>query len=571
MIGTVTRFVRRDRESSVAGRSAESGQILPLVALFIVILFGMAALAIDVSRAYADLRFYRATADAASLAGAQDLQVPNSRTVTTANYKQARRDALDSLEKALGGSGSACGPTSSDIVNCALAGSPYVVSIKTNPSPSCSPTCDPYRAVQVTVAHPNYGLTFARVLGSNEWDLGTTSVAGLGFGKSYTIITLRPPKKAGSTFIINDIDIDGGSVVTVKQGDVGTNSNMEYSGTGSLMVLDPGYNMYYYPGSPPSGPQWGTNPIGQPITDLIQDPMYQYPAMSGSLGSGPSHTYDDARTSQYATLPNVERADVDSDCAAEAAKVDTSRYTFMTTQAQNTIYCYEPGIYESGHGAKNATITVATGEVALLKPGAYYLKSGLSVSGRLLGGYWADHPGVALMFDEVGPGNRPGSIFDGNNALTIALNAGTRFPPTYTGGSPATAAIDWNNQPVVTSGPDSPTPPLLMTLLVNKDPDCVVPTTAPFWEPSACDANKNKTLNMAGGGSLALEGVQYAPTDNVEIHGGSSGDGRVGQIISWTLFYSGGTRINQQGPSVVGNGILRIDSACSGPGEPCNP
>lgn len=568
-------MIRRPTRGSVraapAGRQAEAGQILPLVALFIVVLFGMAALAIDVSRAYADLRFYRAAADAASLAGAQDLQVPNSRMVSFDNYTKARSDALRSLEAQLGGSGSACGPSSANIVNCSLAGTPYVISIKANPSPSCSATCDPYRAVQVTVTHPNYGLTFARVLGSNEWDVGTTSVAGLGFGKSYTIITLRPPKKSGSTFIINDIAIDGGSVVTVKNGDVGTNSNMEYSGTGSMMVLDPGYNMYYYPGTPPAGPQWGSSPVGNILTDLIQDPLYQYPAMSGSLGLAASHTFDDARTSQFATLPNVGRADVDSDCAAEAAKVDTARYAFMSTQTADTIYCYEPGIYQSGTGAKNATITVGTGEVALLKPGAYYLKSGLDVSGRILGGYWADHPGVALMFDETGPGNCSGCVFNGNNALTIALNAGTRFPPTFAGGSPATAAIDWNNQPVQTSGPESPTPPLLMTLLVKKDPNCVVPTAPPFLEPSACNANKNKTLNMAGGGSLALEGVQYAPTDNVEIHGGSTGDGRVGQIISWTLFYSGGTHINQQGPSTVGNGIIRLDSACSGPAEPCNP
>jgi hypothetical protein len=61
------------------------------------------------------------------------------------------------------------------------------------------------------------------------------------------------------------------------------------------------------------------------------------------------------------------------------------------------------------------------------------------------------------------------------------------------------------------------------------------------------------------------------PTDNVEISGNSSSNGRVGQIISWTLKYSGGIRINQQGPGTQSNGILRIDAACSAPGEPCNP
>lgn len=70
---------------------------------------------------------------------------------------------------------------------------------------------------------------------------------------------------------------------------------------------------------------------------------------------------------------------------------------------------------------------------------------------------------------------------------------------------------------------------------------------------------------------MALAGVQYAPTDNVVISGGSAGAGDVGQIIAWTLKYDGGTTINQRYPGSTGNGILRIDAACSGPGEPCNP
>ncbi len=537
----------------------------------VVVFLGMAALAIDVSRKYADLRFERRAGDAASLAGGQDLQVPGTKSVTSAEQVKARTHALTTLTDELGATGTGtgqCDPTLGDMVDCELLGTPYHVWIKT-PAPSCTrggtSTCDPIHSVQVTVRNPTFQTSFARVLGQTSWDVATTSVAGLDFGKSYAIITLRPPKRSGATFIINDIDIDGGSVVNVIQGDVGTNSNMEYSGTGSILNLQPEYNMFYYPGSPPAGPSWGSNPAGLTLGTLIKDPLYRYPAMTGSVGTAP--TYDDARTSQYATLPAVERADTDPSCAAEVAKVPPA-YAFMASQAANTIYCFNPGVYQSGSGTKNATITIGTGDVGLLKPGAYYLKSGMNISGRIIGGYQAALPGVALMFDETGPGNCSTCILSGNNALTIALNAGTRFPPGAAGVA-ATAALDWDNQKVETSGPSSPIPPLIMTLLVNKDVTCFVPTSAPFWEPAGCNAGKDKTLNIAGGGSLALEGVQYAPTDNVEIHGGSTGNGQVGQIISWTLFYSGGTQINQVGPSSVGNGILRIDPACSAPSEPC--
>ena len=35
-------------------------------------------------------------------------------------------------------------------------------------------------------------------------------------------------------------------------------------------------------------------------------------------------------------------------------------------------------------------------------PGVYYLKEGMDVGGRVIGGYEPGQPGVALMFDEAG-------------------------------------------------------------------------------------------------------------------------------------------------------------------------
>ena len=570
-------------------RSQEAGQVLPLVALFIVVLFGFAALASDVSRAYADLRFYRATADAASLAGAQDLQVVGSRSVTVVEQVAARTHALDSLVQRLGGDATACDPTNpASLDPCVLVGTPYEVTVKT-PSPSCS-ACDPLRSVQVAVRHPDYGLTFARVLGSSEWDVGTTSVSGLVYGKSYTIITLRPPKKLGSTFDVRDITIDGGSIVNVETGDVGSNANMNYSGTNSILTLDPGYSMYFYPAPPPDDvPQWdppsNPDPPGTPFTTLITDPNYQYPAMRGSLGSatcpsGPANCAPTFPNANPATCgapganPACTRADLDPACMLEAQTNVPAAYFFITAQLLNpdTIYCYNPGIYDTSNPNR---LTVDTGDLAILKPGAYYFKSGLDVGGRIIGGYQPGASGVALMFDECS--NQ--CIFRGNNAVTIALNAGDKFPAfAPAGNTAATAARDWDNQLVQTSGPSSPTPPLPLTVLVRRDIDgpggtsaCTVPTSPPFVEPAACDANHNLTVNLFGNGDIILEGVQYAPTDNVAIGGNSSSTGRVGQIISWTLKYSGGITINQQGPGTEGNGILRIDAACSAPAEPCNP
>ena len=83
-------------------RMRQRGQVLPLFALFLVVLLAFAALAIDVSGALATQRFYRSVADGAALAGAQDLQSPGSRTVTPVKREVARRHAMDDLRSELG-------------------------------------------------------------------------------------------------------------------------------------------------------------------------------------------------------------------------------------------------------------------------------------------------------------------------------------------------------------------------------------------------------------------------------------------------------------------------------------
>jgi hypothetical protein len=570
------------------------GQVLPLFALFLVVLMGFAALAVDVSGAYSARRFYRSTADAASLAGAQDLQVLGSRSVTPTERIRARGHAMQVVTSALGIGGSlpsACS-TSGDVDvtdACVLPGTAYHVSIKAGSfsgqvSPIACVSCDPAHSVQVGLRNAGYQLSFARVLGQSNWNVGVTSVAGMAWSKSYAVVTLRPPEKTGSTYDVKDIKLDGGTHVTVTTGDVATNADMDYTGTNTWLHVDDGFGMYF--ADPVGGPTWIPPPDPTRIYEYVSDPYYTYPAMSGSLGTAscgfglPSNcapTFTDASKSLClgpSTSAPCTRADLDNapldplSCGAELTYLRTSVYTFMATQPAANVYCYKPGIYDPSSNPK--LLTIEGGDVVLLRPGAYYFTGsygGLQIqnNGRLLGGYRFGSPGVALMFDECN--NQ--CVFNGTAAQTIALNVGNKYPP-GTGGTSATAAHDWNDDPVQTSGAGGPTPPILMTLLVKKDPTCFVPAF-PAQEPALCDADKNKTLNMAGGGSLAIEGVQYAPTDNIKINGGSTGVGQVGQLWVWTIFYSGGTQINQQGAGSTGAGALRLDAACTAPGTPCIP
>ena len=97
----------------------------------------------------------------------------------------------------------------------------------------------------------------------------------------------------------------------------------------------------------------------------------------------------------------------------------------------------------------------------------------------------------------------------------------------------------------------------------------------PVWPfPSACDntaENQNDAIDLSGGSALYLAGVQYGPSDNMKIAGNTSSGGYVGQIIAWTVFYTGGSTIRQDGPNGPDLGILRLDAACTAPGTACNP
>lgn len=569
-------------------RKRQSGQVLVLFAGGLIGFVALAALVIDLGMVYSTQRTERSLADAAALAGAQDLTTSDvDRTVPAGAYITARGHALDTIYGALGLAepSPGCNTTTdaANVLNCPIG--PYLVDVKADPSPSWL-NVNPYRAVQVTVRNPDVPLTFARLFGQHDWSVAITSVAGLGFNKSYAIITLRPPKALGSTFNVNDIVLNSnGGIVNVKHGDVGTNANMSYAGLGAVMNIDTGYGLYYF--DPYNGPKWWPSPPIPPnqtvlrLPNLIADPAYRYPDMTNAP------TYTDARTGQVSATPPstlaVERADLNPNCLALAKSVPNV-YSFMpsvgamTAAGGGNVYCYKPGIYQSGTGAQNAQIVVGPSDIALLYPGAYYLKNGLQANGRLIGGFVGGSEGVALMFDESGPGNCSQCVFVGNSALTMALNVGTKFPP-GTSGTAATAALDWGTTPTkVDTGTLGPTPPLILTVLVKKDTGgsggtqaCVVPTTAPFIEPSGCQDSKNQTISIAGGGQLAIEGVMYAPTDNAAISGSSDNNGTVGQIIAWTVSYSGSSTLNQQGPNSQGPGVLHLDTACSGGSTPCSP
>jgi Flp pilus assembly protein TadG len=528
-------------------RDRSRGQVVVLTALMMVVLVGMMGLAIDVSSAFYEQRVERSVADASSLAGAQDLQQQGSRILPTpaeqANARSHAMDVLVAMFHATSKPATGTAPLSPciTVTGCALPGTPYTVAIRT-PSPSCVDCASaPELAVQVTIGRP-FGLTFARVLGQSQWSVTASSVAAILHPRRYGMVTLRPPKPRTSNPSVDtnekDLTLNGGSGVTVLDGDIGSNTTA-YAANNGAIVLDPGFKIFHYD----AYELWTPPPPGVQISTLINDPNYAIPQRILGFGGTPSY-------------PTPADGLDTAGCAAQQALVPpaykirdgTPIYTLPATK----VLCYKPGIYEGGNN--NALTNSDHGTAVLLEPGVYYFDGGLSNTSTIIGGYQGGQPGVALVFQEC---NNQCQM-TANSSDLLALNFGDG--PPFGTGSRATAA-DGPQGLVQTSGPE----PTLMTLMVVRDNNCRV--VQPY--PNSCNDAGNNTLKLPGGGAMFVAGVQYAPSDNVKVAGNAAGTGTVGEIIAWTIEYDSGF-LNQESAASNDTGVLRLDRACS-PGEICNP
>lgn len=518
----------------------ERGQVLPLFMLFLVALLAFAALAIDVSSAYAARRMYREIADASSLAGAQDLQT-TTRAITSANQATARQHAYEVVKSRVGGGNlpaAACNGNvtdfSVDVIDCPVPNTSFRVSIKT-PSPTCV-TCDPGHSVQVTVRNPGFPLSFSRVLGIGSWNVGSTSVAGLTFASKYALITLQPPDprpNGTDTNLMKDLIVNGNNtVLDVLQGDVGTNTSAATTNQG-IIRLGNGYFIDHYDDLTLSGDTWskpdGVHPIGRQITQLILDPQNPYPSFVGAPATF---------TTQTAGETACNGADYPNDYGAVLTGV---------------VKCYQPGVYADPQGFRVGT-GVGSPDSAFLMPGAYYMSTGMTIRGTIAGGLVDRREGVVIVLPQD-------ETLDANNAVNVLLNVGSST--CADDGCRATPAIDFAGTEIKT------VEGFVLTIEVERDGRCF--TGATPIDSAACDVNGNNTVNLAGNGILAVAGVIYGPSDNMTIHANQTTQtGLVGQIISWSVTYTGGATLNQRYPGGDEIGVVRLDAACTAPSTPCN-
>lgn len=485
-------------------RKLERGQVLPIAAMMMVVLLAISALAIDVSRKYSEERQLRSAADAAALAGAQDLQIGGrNATPSVADYARARARASDLLVRQFGGSGIGTGVGCNTNVNmdCTITGTSLRFTIAT-PYFGCV-SCKFEQAMKVAVTNPTFATTFARVVGQTNWVTSQTSVAGSIFGASYAIVMLRPPDILPSNLSDKnraDFEINGGANLFVTSGDIGSNTSI-VAPNNSTVDLETGYFAYHRDigGDQDFKDAMGNHPARQMASPYVVDPQYPVPADP---------------VTQFATQ--------------DAGKVSC---TGLTPPAPlDATVCYLPGTYTKTGDSKQP-FDIKSVEIAYLTPGIYSFPTGVNINGTLKGGLTANFGAVTLILPCCTNNN-----FAGASAEGMFLNTAAVIP---------TAAQTPAGIPI--------------TLLVRRNESCFSGAV-----PILCGGNQNnQVVQLSGGGTMRIGGIQYAPSDNIQIGGTNSvGTGTIGQIISWTLKINNGT-IRQEGVANDTPGILRLDQACS--------
>lgn len=219
-------------------RNKEAGQALVLTAVALVMLMGFAGLAIDMGVMRHEKRLQQTAADAAALAGANNLSYGG---VTAAGQAASAANGFSDT-------GTTCS------TGCPNPGSAGFVTVTINNPPASGPHAGDANYVEalVTDVHPTY---FMRVLGTNQQSVTARAVAtnvsgGPIGGGAGCVDTLGAPTKklsgvsaSGSVTVnaptcgINDngnFVANGGANLNITAGSIGVSGTVTSNGTGTI-------------------------------------------------------------------------------------------------------------------------------------------------------------------------------------------------------------------------------------------------------------------------------------------------------------------------------------------------
>ncbi|MBV8298955.1 MAG: hypothetical protein JO083_05375 [Candidatus Eremiobacteraeota bacterium] len=221
------------------------GQVLPLVGVFLTVLLGVAAMAVDVGYLRYAQRIQQSATDSAAIAAAGELIYPNSTDAVAAAKSDAAANAF-----------------TDDGTN---------VIVTVNNPPVSGPAAGDASAAEVIIRN-HAPMFFGKIFGmSSQW-IQTRAVARITNTSNICIFALS-----------GDLTLHGGGGggITAPTCGVVTNANLNVTGQANVDALEIGYVG--------NGPGGGSYPLGQPVRMLAAvDPCPTYPGCAhlASMGAG---------------------------------------------------------------------------------------------------------------------------------------------------------------------------------------------------------------------------------------------------------------------------------------------
>ena len=578
----------------------ERGQVLALVAIFMVVLLVSAALAIDFASWLAARREFQSVSDAASVAAAAHLPEPGTQAPTLVEQRAAAADALVYLSDHLGlgiDSATALTIATNDLTVAGKvqrtapyipAGSNYCIWIWT-PTPigteiaGTDATCQPTSGV-VLYAPANFPSNkfkvfvrieaprqafFGNIVGLRSELVSALAVAGTA-RTDYAIIALKP--RLGSPDNFFGVTINGGTHVIVPVGDIGGNYTLSWGGSGSQVNFTNGLDQRVVLAEPGTVQGIGTVTNGaiEQLEDYpIEDPGYMIPLPSWCTGAVtvPCREPSPGGTgipggwpwppSSGGPLGTASYRGVYPDCASNQEVIQHTADFGCLAPGVTTATLW-PGMYERVNVPAGITLTLSptcwpgdpangigpdTDCINNNRAGIFYFRdaNGPSQPGLYLNGPTGSPTavtgcGVFLMFDPSGNTGSKTQLNTQGNGNTLSINGN---------------ACNMHSDPTNPSGTTD------FKWYGFNAGDYTNPVS--IWvRPNGVGYNitspnsGSTVINMGAGSAVGENGVIYAPEDNTKVSGGPAGSG-VGQIVAWTITYVGGSNITEtfQGPGLL--------------------
>jgi hypothetical protein len=534
-------------------RGGRSGQVLPLFALFLVVLIGATAITIDYGSWLKVRRDYQNVADAAVLAGGGFL----SRPINNTKRVQARQAAWASLKAQLGLS-PAIDPVALAASNSTAAVSDSGYRLWVSTPPKFAPnypgafTADTARYLYAWVEKDNASF-FSRVFGQGDRNVSAWATAGV-FASQFAVITLRQNGQSGPSNA-TDIDLAGSNTsLKVVNGDVGGNWGMKLN-SGSNLYLTGDTDAYLVDYTTCGSSCWSANQItdGPPsfnlkaplqLPSIVDDPNYPLPSvLAGIPASGGTSAVPQAAGTQTAPPSKVGDVTITNGallpspgvgCTPTSPRIGPGWYHDINVSGclvLDPTHNFSDPDDANGDGDFGQTDVPSTQQ-----PGIFYITGAMNVNnGALVVG-----DGVSLVLRKTA--NQPSLVANGNGAVDLNTGAsdGTKgFPPNL-----KKAAFQTDGSYSYSFDATSST---WVYSANNNDPATVgiavyVVTPLQLGDPTV-DANTDQ-VQINAGAALSWQGVLYSPHDNIVLSGQPLHDA-IGQFICWTVKLAGGTTVTQ--------------------------